>query len=272
MTGKSRIDKRPASLKWQLEMKRHVTVGTIARWKDDEKPTVPNGLKIEALARQLQHPRSIYVLPNGDVLVVESKAPEAAAVRRPKALVMHWVESMATSGGSTGKSNRITLLRYSNGENSPMRSVLLDNLNSPFGVALVGDDLYVANTDSIVRYSYTSGDTKITAPGTVLTPLPGGPIDHHWTKSLVASRDGALPLGLAFNTGTGLADAYHSGAFIGEHGSWNRRNSTDTKSCSCPSRMGDRTARRKTSSPGSSMAIKRTADLSVSPSTTPARC
>ena len=106
---------------------------------------------------------------------------------------MHWIESIATSGGNTGTSNRITLLRDSNGDGVPkVRSVFLDHLNSPFGVALVGNDLYVANTDAIVKYPYKEGDTKITSPGETLTPLPGGPIDHHWTKSLVASPDGKL--------------------------------------------------------------------------------
>jgi glucose/arabinose dehydrogenase len=133
------------------------------------------------------------VLPNGDVLVVESKAPEEHSVRRPKDIVMGWVESISTSGGNTGASNRITLLRDTNGDGVPdVRTVFLDHLNSPFGVALVGNDLYVANTDAIVRYPYREGDTKISAPGTTLTPLPGGPIDHHWTKSLVASPDGSL--------------------------------------------------------------------------------
>jgi glucose/arabinose dehydrogenase len=90
-------------------------------------------------------------------------------------------------------SNRITLLRGIGGDGAAStRSVFLEDLNSPFGVALVGNDLYVANTDAIVRYPYNTGDTKITAGGTLLTPLPGGPIDHHWTKSLVASRDGSL--------------------------------------------------------------------------------
>ena len=106
---------------------------------------------------------------------------------------MRWIESWVTSGGDTGPSNRITLLRDADGDGKPeTQSVFLDHLNSPFGVGLVGNDLYVANTDAIVRYPYTTGDTKITAPGTVLTPLPGGPIDHHWTKSLVASPDGSL--------------------------------------------------------------------------------
>jgi glucose/arabinose dehydrogenase len=168
-------------------------IAQIAGWKKDETPTVAQGLKIQALANGLEHPRSLYVLPNGDVLVVESKAPSEHSVRRPKDIVMGWVESISTSGGSTGKSNRITLLRDTNGDGVPdVRSVFLDNLNSPFGVALVGNDLYVADTDAIVRYPYRESDTKISAPGTMLTPLPGGPIDHHWTKSLVASPDGTL--------------------------------------------------------------------------------
>jgi glucose/arabinose dehydrogenase len=165
----------------------------VVGWKEGEAPSVASGLKIEALAKDLQHPRSIYVLPNGDILVVESKSPNVQPIQRPKDIVMGVIESWVTSGGNTGESNRITLLRDENGDGKPeTRSVLLDHLASPFGVALVGSDLYVANTDAIVRYPYNSGDTKITAPGMTLTPLPGGPIDHHWTKSLVASADGSL--------------------------------------------------------------------------------
>lgn len=170
-----------------------VNIASVVGWKQDEKPTVAQGLRIQVFAKGLRHPRSLYTLPNGDVLVVESVAPPGAAIKRPKDLVMGWIESMATSGGGTEGSNRITLLRDSNGDGVPdVQDVFLDHLNSPFGVALVGNDFYVANTDAIVRYPYTPGDTKITAPGTVLTPLPGGPIDHHWTKSLVASPDGSL--------------------------------------------------------------------------------
>jgi glucose/arabinose dehydrogenase len=170
-----------------------IHIARVVGWKEGEKPAVAPGLKIEALATGLQHPRSLYVLPSGDILVVESKAPPAAPVKRPKEIVMGWVESWATSGGNTGPSNRITLLRDTDGSGVPKsRSVFLDHLNSPFGVALVGNDLYVANTDAIVKYPYKPGNTQMTAPGTVLTPLPGGPIDHHWTKSLVASPDGSL--------------------------------------------------------------------------------
>ncbi|CCE07540.1 putative glucose/sorbosone dehydrogenase; peptide signal [Bradyrhizobium sp. STM 3843] len=168
-------------------------LATVVGWKQGETPTVAPGLKIEALATDLQHPRSLYTLPNGDVLVVESKAPPPPPPKRPKDIVMGLVESWVTSGGKTGASNRITLLHDANGDGVPeSKSVFLDHLNSPFGVALVGNDLYIANTDAIVRYPYTPGETQMTAPGTTLMPLPGGPIDHHWTKSLTASPDGNL--------------------------------------------------------------------------------
>jgi len=168
-------------------------IAHVVGWKKGETPSVSNGLKIEPLATGLQHPRMVYALPNGDVLIVESKAPKADPVKRPKQIVLKFIESWATSGGETGDSNRITLLHDSNGDGTPdTQSVLLDHLNSPFGVVLVGSDLYVANTDAIVKYPYKPGETKITAPGEILTPLPGGPIDHHWTKSLTASPDGSL--------------------------------------------------------------------------------
>ena len=170
-----------------------IHLASVVGWKEGEKPTVPPGLKIEAPATGLQHPRELYTLPNGDILVVESKSPALDPIKRPKTFVMGLIESLVTSGGGGGPSNRITLLRDANGDGKPeTSSVFLDHLYSPFGVALVGSDLYVANTDAILRYSYTAGDTKITGPGTVLVALPGGPIDHHWTKSLVASRDGSL--------------------------------------------------------------------------------
>ena len=177
-------------------------IARVVGWKKDETPTVPQGLKIQALATGLEHPRSLYVLPNGDILVVESKSPGVQPIRRPKDIVMGWIESLSTSGGGNQQSNRITLLRDTNGDGMPeVRSVFLDHLNSPFGVALVGNDLYVANTDAIVRYPYSTGDTKISAPGTTLMPLPGGPIDHHWTKSLVASADGStLYVGVGSNS------------------------------------------------------------------------
>ena len=164
----------------------------VVGWKEGEMPTIAPGLRIEPLAQDLEHPRSLTVLPNGDILVIESRSPGVQPIHRPKDIAMNVIERWVTSGGKTGPSNRITLLRL-NGDGRPgARTVFLDHLSSPFGATLVGNDFYVANTDSIMRYPYAEGDTQITAPGAALLPLPGGPIDHHWTKSLVASRDGSL--------------------------------------------------------------------------------
>jgi glucose/arabinose dehydrogenase len=174
----------------------------VVGWKAGETPKVTSDLRIQALATGLEHPRSVFTLPNGDVLVVETRSPGIEPIRRPKSIVMGWMESKVTSGGQSTGSNRITLLRDSSGDGKPaVRTVFLDHLYSPFGVALVGNDLYVANTDAILRFPYNTGDTAISAPGTVLTPLPGGPIDHHWTKSLVASEDGTkLYVGVGSNS------------------------------------------------------------------------
>jgi hypothetical protein len=162
-------------------------VAAVIGW-NGAKPSVPAGLQIKALATDLKNPRSVYVLPNGDVLVVESDGPEAP-IYRPKEFVMDWVEKKSHS--STKADNRILLLRDTNGDGTPdLRTVFLDHLNSPFGVVLVGNDLYVANTDAVMRFPYEAGQTRITAPGVRFCDLPGGPIDHHWTKSLTASPDG----------------------------------------------------------------------------------
>jgi hypothetical protein len=175
-----------------------IRVARPVSWGNDT-PNVPDGLQIHALATGFQHPRSVYVLPNSDVLVVESNGPKAP-VFRPKDIITGWVQTFA--GAKAKDANRITLLRDTNGDGVPeVRSVFLDHLNSPFGVALVGHYLYVANTNAIIRYPYQDGQTTITAPGTKLTDLPGGPIDHHWTKSLVASPDGSkLYVGVGSNS------------------------------------------------------------------------
>ena len=188
-------------------------IAKVVGWGKDENPSVPQGLQIHALATDLQHPRSVYVLPNGDVLVVESNGPKAP-INRPKDIITGWVQSFA--GAKAKDANRITLLR-SNSDGSPkLRTVFLDHLNSPFGVALVGHDLYVANTDAIVRYPYEDGQTSITAAGTKLTDLPGGPIDHHWTKALLASPDGSkLYVGVGSNsniTENGIGAEYERAA------------------------------------------------------------
>jgi hypothetical protein len=176
-------------------------VAKVVGWGKDETPTVAQGLQVHALARGFAHPRSLYVLPNGDVLVVESNGPKAP-IDRPKDIITGWVQWFA--GAKAKDANRITLLR-ANGDGVPeLRTVFLDHLNSPFGVALIGHNLYVADTDAIMRYPYQDGQTSITAPGTKVTDLPGGPIDHHWTKSLLASPDGSkLYVGVGSNSNIG---------------------------------------------------------------------
>ncbi len=162
-------------------------VAKIIEW-NGATPTVPSGLRVQAFATGLANPRSLYVLPNGDVLVVETgRAP--GGVKRPKEFVMNLMEKMTHSRSEPGQ--RILLFRDSKHTGTPdQKTVFLDHLNSPFGVVLVGNDLYVANTDAVMRYPYKDGDTKITDPGVKLCDLPGGPIDHHWTKSLTVSPDG----------------------------------------------------------------------------------
>lgn len=162
-------------------------------------PTVPAGLKVQALAIGLAHPRSLYTLPNGDILVVETDGPPEP-IHRPKDIVMALIQAHGHGDAKAGMD--IILLRDTNGDGVPdVRTTFITGLNSPFGVALVGDDLYVANTDAIMRYPYQPGQTRVTAPGTRLVDLPGGPIDHHYTKSLVASPDGSkLYVGVGSNS------------------------------------------------------------------------
>jgi glucose/arabinose dehydrogenase len=165
-----------------------MSVAKVTSW-NGATPSVPAGLKVQAFAAGLANPRSLYVLPNDDVLVVETGGPPGP-VSRPKELVMNWVEKTAHSRTKPGQ--RILLFRDTDGDGVPdQKTVFIDHLNSPFGVVLVGNDLYVANTDAVVRYPYTTGQTRITDPGVKLCDLPGGPIDHHWTKSLTASPDGS---------------------------------------------------------------------------------
>jgi glucose/arabinose dehydrogenase len=153
------------------------------------KPTVPKGLKVQLFAKDLKNPRSVYVLPNGDVLVVEPEGPTAPPPARPKEFVMNWMEQKTHS--STKAPDQILLFRDANGDGVPeFHTLFLDHLRAPFGVVLVGNDLYVANTDAIYRFPYRTGQTRITVPGVKLCDLPAFPIDHHWTKSLTASPDG----------------------------------------------------------------------------------
>ena len=168
-----------------------VHVATARGWPEGGKPNAAAGLAVGAFAAGLDHPRWLYVLPNGDVLVAETNAPPKPEDGKG---VKGWFmkQTMKKAGAGVASPNRITLLRDTDGDGVPeTRTVFLDNLNSPFGMALVGNDFYVANSDAVLRFAYTPGETHITAPGTKVVDLPGGPINHHWTKNLIASRDGS---------------------------------------------------------------------------------
>jgi glucose/arabinose dehydrogenase len=185
-------------------------------WAQGQFPKVAPGLKIEAIARGLKHPRQLYVLPNGDVLVVEGNGPGSEAVTTPKQLIASKVKNLSGKGGKGG--NRITLLRKKDGAGGEWEQhVFIENLHSPFGVQLIGDSLYVANTDEILKFPYASGDTQITAPGVEFADLPGA-VNHHWTKALLASADGSkLYVGVGSNSNVsenGLEVEYRRAAVL----------------------------------------------------------
>jgi glucose/arabinose dehydrogenase len=159
-------------------------------WPEGAMPSPAAGTRVVAFARGLDHPRWLHVLPNGDVLVAETNAPPKPESKGIKAWIMKIV--MKKAGAGVPSANRITLLRDADGDGvAETRSVFLEQLNSPFGMALVGNDLYVANTDALMRFAYSEGALKITATGAKVVDLPGGPLNHHWTKNVIASRDGA---------------------------------------------------------------------------------
>jgi len=185
-------------------------------WKQGEKPKVAEGLQIEQIADGLKHPRQLYTLPDGDILVVEGSGPKSPT-SQPKELITGLVQSASGKGGAGG--DRITLLRNSSGDGKTWeKHIFLENLSSPFGVQLIGDTLYVANADAVRKYPYKEGETKITDAGSELTELPGGPINHHWTKSMVASPDGSkLYVGVGSNsniTENGIGAEYRRAAIL----------------------------------------------------------
>ncbi|MEO7106406.1 MAG: sorbosone dehydrogenase family protein [Rhodoferax sp.] len=167
-----------------------VNIAPAKGWPAGAIPQAAAGTRVAAFARDLDHPRWLYVLPNGDVLVAETNAPpKPDDAQGIKGWVMGLV--MKRAGAVTPSANRITLLRDTNGDGvADVRTVLLDGLNSPFGMALVGDKLFVANSDAVLSFPYSAGETQISAAGTVVVKLPAGPINHHWTKNIIASPDG----------------------------------------------------------------------------------
>ena len=171
-------------------------------WTKGQTPKSAAGLRVTAFAQNLKHPRWVHVLPNGDVLVAEA-ASEAAKSWWPRTLVQNLVQRR--SGSVVENANRISLLRDADGDGvAEQTSVFLEGLRQPFGMALIGDQLYVANTDSVVRFPYRTGETRITDKGTKVLDLPVG---HHWTRALLANKDG-----------TKLFVTVGSGSNIGEKG------------------------------------------------------
>jgi len=160
-------------------------------WPAGTSPQAAPGTRVAAFARDLDHPRWLYTLPNGDVLVAETNSPPKPEDGKG---IKGWVmgKVMKRAGAGVPTANRITLLRDTDGDGvADVRSVLLAGLNSPFGMALVGNTLYVADTDAVMKFPFTVGETRIAAAGSILVELPGGPINHHWTKNLIANTDGS---------------------------------------------------------------------------------
>jgi glucose/arabinose dehydrogenase len=168
-----------------------VNIAPAKGWPADATPTAAPGLAVKAYASDLEHPRWLYVLPNGDVLVAESNAPARPdANEGVRGFAMKKV--MERAGAGVPSPNRITLLRDADGDGvAETKTPFLRGLNSPFGMALVGEHLYVANADAVMRFPYRAGQTQITEPGSKVADLPGGPLNHHWTKNIIASRDGS---------------------------------------------------------------------------------
>jgi glucose/arabinose dehydrogenase len=168
-----------------------VHIAPAKKWPQGVTPTAAPGMAVNAFGSGLTHPRWLYVLPNGDVLVAETNAPPKPEDGKG---IKGWVmkKVMAKAGAAVPSPNRITLLRDVNGDGvAEVRTEFLKGLNSPYGMALIGQTLYVANADGIVSFPYTPGATSISAAPTTVAPLPGGPINHHWTKNIIASKDGS---------------------------------------------------------------------------------
>lgn len=167
-----------------------VNIAPAVGWPEGAKPVAAPGTQVAVFARELHHPRWLYVLPNGDVLVAETDAPPKPDDSQG---IKGWIAKkiMSRAGSGVPSPNRITLLRDKDGDGvAETRSTFLSNLNSPFGMALVGDDLYVADTDQLLHFKYAQGASSISTPGDKIVDLPGGTINHHWTKNVIASQDG----------------------------------------------------------------------------------
>lgn len=175
----------------------NMTISKPAQW-GDEMPTVPDGYAIEAIATDLKIPRQTLLLPNGDILIAEGSGGGAPALR-PKDIIAGYIKAMGKSSVKGG--NRLTLLRDGDGDGQyETREVFAENLNAPYGLALIGNSLFVANQDALVRFEYSEGQTRASGEPSVLTQLPSE-INHHWTKAMTASADGRfLYVGIGSNS------------------------------------------------------------------------
>jgi len=196
-----------------------VNIAPAIGWPEGAKPTAATGTQVAAFAEGLDHPRWLYVLPNGDVLVAETNAPpkpdDSSGIRG-------WVmkKVMGKAGAGVPSPNRITLLRDADHDGvAETRTVFLQNLNSPFGMTLVGNDLYVADTDRLLRFNYEPGATEIKSQPIKVVDLPGGTLNHHWTKNVIASKDGSklyVTVGSNSNVGENGLDKEEGRAAIWE--------------------------------------------------------
>src|SRR5471032_2432241 len=196
-----------------------VNIAPAIGWPAGAKPIAAAGTQVAAFAENLDHPRWLYVLPNGDVLVAETNAPPKPDDSKG---IRGWVMTkvMGRAGAGVPSPNRITLLRDKDHDGvAETRTVFLENLNSPFGMTLVGNDLYVADTDRLLRFHYETGDTTIKSQPIKVTDLPGGTINHHWTKNVIASKDGSklyVTVGSNSNVGENGLDKEEGRAAIWE--------------------------------------------------------
>jgi glucose/arabinose dehydrogenase len=180
-----------------------INIARATGWPQGEMPKPADGLAVKAFASGLDHPRWVYVLPDGDVLVAETNTPKKDEPGGIRGWIMAW--AMNRAGAGVPSPNRIVLLRDADGDGvAETKAVFLEGLNSPFGMALVGDKLYVANTDAVLRFDYKAGATEIKEAGTKLADLPAGALNYHWAKSLAASADGSqLYVGVGSNSNIG---------------------------------------------------------------------
>lgn len=196
-----------------------VNIAPAIGWPAGAKPTAAAGTQVAAFAENLDHPRWLYVLPNGDVLVAETNAPPKPDDGKG---IRGWVmkKVMGRAGAGVPSPNRITLLRDADHDGvAETRTVFLQNLNSPFGMTLVGNDLYVADTDRLLRFNYEPGATEINSQPIKVVDLPGGTLNHHWTKNVIASKDGSklyVTVGSNSNVGENGLDQEEGRAAIWE--------------------------------------------------------